>query len=150
MKKSPASLWIKSVAQIRWADLGDHRQGIKWIKCFNPLQQEKKKNLIDWLAVISKHEPLGCEGLTEMVRLHSLRSMSLQSSGESATDLLSAADVPGHRITSFICYIILLQNDAHLLTHADTHARSKTGSSMVVPFAKRFSSTTFCGSVSLC
>lgn len=47
-KKSPASLWIKSVAQIRWADLGDHRQGIKWIKCFNPLQQEKKKS--DWLT----------------------------------------------------------------------------------------------------
>lgn len=48
-KKSPASLWIKYVAQIRWADLGDHRQGIKWIKCFNPLQQEKKKIwLTDW------------------------------------------------------------------------------------------------------
>lgn len=134
---------------MRWADLGDHRQGIKWIKCFNPPQQErkKKKKNLDWLTE-SHLQSLSCglpgDWLRWQARTQSSGQLVWRAQVSQRWILPSAADVLRHRITSFTCYIILLQydTDPHThthtltrLTHADTHARGEAGSTTDVPFA---------------
>lgn len=120
---SPTLLRTKSVAHMRWADLGDHCQGIKWIKCFNPRRQDKQKKswLTDWRAAVSKHETQTEISRDNVVALCAQVSLSEELRWVREVDLPSAADVPGHRITSFICYIIPLHNDTH--THTNTLTR---------------------------
>ena len=139
---------------INCGDLGDHCQEIQWIKYFNPLLQERgKKN--PWLK--DRQPSLSWAELSwaewDRPWSHkSLRSARLRSSGESGVGLLpSAADVPRQCITSFICYIILLQHDTHThtrLTH--THMpEAKLGLPRMSPFCKCFCSVSFPGSYSL-
>lgn len=61
--------------------------------------------------------------LTETARLLSeLTSACLKSAGDAEGGLFSAADVPRNCITSFTCYIILLQSDTHsACSHMQTH-----------------------------
>lgn len=84
--------------------------------------------MTDRQAAVSKHETLAgrdwlrCWGSTR----HSAQ-LVWKAQVSQRWILPSAADVPGHRITSFICYIIILQND----THTHTHIYSQTQTHML-------------------
>lgn len=113
---------------MRWADLGDHCQGIKWIKCFNPLQQEKKKSwMTDRQAAVSKHETLAgrdwlrCWGSTR-------HSACLKSSGESEVDF--AISCWRARAPHYIIHM-LHNNLAERHTHTHTHIYSQTQTHML-------------------
>lgn len=119
LTKRMTSLEHVSVARMRRDDLGDHRgenASNTVIHC------NKTKQQSDWLT--GSHLQTGNTGWDVEVLLSAQVSLSEELRWVRDSDRPSAGDVPRHCITSFKCYIILLQTDTH--THWLTHTNTQT------------------------
>lgn len=132
---------------MRWADLGDHHQGIKWIKCFNPPQQERKGKKKSWLTDRKSSPNTKLWSAWRLAEVASSYpepgSACLESSGESEVDFAIScwrARTPHYIIHMLHNTLAVRHRPTHTHsyqthTHADTHARGEAGSTTDVPFA---------------
>ena len=124
-QQSQTSLRTKSVAHMRWADLGDHHQGIKWIKCFNPPQQERKGKKKSWLTDRKSSPNTKLWSAWRLAEVASSYpepgSACLESSGESEVDFAIScwrARTPH--------YIIHMLHNTLAVRHRPTHTHTLT------------------------